>query len=70
MMSFTQDIEKMLTQNFGNSISSLIKDNYSDDNPKEIYALASNMLSKLMGEKNAKKKLSSIINKYPKIKVN
>lgn len=70
MSSFKQDIIEMLTIAFNKSITSTINDNYSDDNPQEIYDLAHSMLTKLEGSKNASKKLSLILNRYPEININ
>lgn len=70
MKGFKQDITVLLTRIFGDCINSIISENYDDDNPKELYSLADSMLSRFIGEKNSKKKLSAILKKYPKIKVN
>ena len=57
-MGFKKDVIELLSSVFGDSITSTIRDNYSENNPKELYDLAHSMLSRFMGTKNATKKLS------------
>jgi hypothetical protein len=62
MDEFKEDIKKLLASFFGQQVEDMIEEYYND--PKELLKLTNEMLTKLLGEKNAKDRLNSIIKKY------
>ncbi len=65
-MSVKSDVVSVLTPIFGDSVKTMIEQQYDD--PKEILDVAKHMLTGYMGEQNAVKILNKIYHQY-KIKV-
>lgn len=64
MGSFKKEIAEILGHKFGEATRKMILDQYSDDNPQELYELANHMLSAFMGKKNTDAVLDNLVKKY------
>ncbi|MFH0876399.1 MAG: hypothetical protein V1859_10760 [archaeon] len=68
-MGFKTDIINLLEPKFGVQIRKTIENYYSDKEPQELYEVAENMLTGLIGQKNAENILSKLVSKYPRLHV-
>ena len=65
-----EEIINVMKPLFGGEVVKILNDYYESDKPQEIIKVAHKMLSDFMGEENADATLESILNKFPKLKVN
>ena len=64
MSTFRKEIAEILGHKFGEDTKRMIMEQYSDDNPQEIYEVAEHMLTAFMGKKNSQVVLSGLAMKY------
>jgi hypothetical protein len=67
--TFKTSIIEMLSHFFGDSIRKFIDDNYDNAKPSELIVLARHMLDGYLGEKKSEEIISSLMKKYPEIKL-
>jgi hypothetical protein len=65
-----EELIKILSPIFGEAVKRFLEEHYDSTHPEELIEVAHHMLSGYMGESNANKILKSVLDKYPKLKIN